>query len=334
MPDILYRSISTTLAITSLLTIFCYRGSANEGSAAALPTFSQTTTLSSSIEIAQNPNVPTPEQLNRQRDAERVLKNGENLQREIRDSGSNRNLEERVGEQINKVRESGSDPQKVREADSELTRLRQQYNRFPSYYYYDPFYPYYSTPGQIIFTPGYGTSPLPVENRDSIGQDNNGRSARDAQNPSSTQLFGSAGFTNGSIAPSIGVRYNYIGLEVGAVFNQDSLPGAVNDFSLPSNFFFNDLGIKKLSPQWGLDLLGFVDVAPRVAAYGSVGLYFQNVGRIAQSLATNELYKQTNTTNTTGAFGGGVIYSPSDSLSVGLGYHSVRGVNVRLGVSF
>ncbi|NJR32387.1 MAG: hypothetical protein HC778_05555 [Chamaesiphon sp. CSU_1_12] len=82
-----------------------------------------------------------------------MLKDGENLRREIRERGFDGNLEQRVQEQINKVRESGSDPQKVREADSELTRLRQQNNRFP-YYYYDPFYPY-STPGQIIFSPGY-----------------------------------------------------------------------------------------------------------------------------------------------------------------------------------
>jgi hypothetical protein len=326
MPHKIFRTISATIAITSILAIFCYKGCANERRVEApIQTLSRTTTRSSSISIAQNPNIPTPEQLDRQRDAERVLKDGENLRREIRDSGSDRNLENRVQEQINKVRESGSDPQKVREADSELTRLRQQNNRFP-YYYYDPFYPYYSTPGQIIFSPGYVNPPtVPAEDR---------IADRNAQNTSSTQLFGSAGFTNSGIAPSIGVRYNYIGLEVGALFNQDSLPGAVNDFSLPSNFFFNDLGVKKLSPQWGLDLLGFIDVAPRVAAYGSVGLYFQNVGRIAQSQATNELYKQTNITNTTGAVGGGVIYSPSESVSVGLGYHSLRGVNVRVGINF
>ncbi|PSB52587.1 outer membrane protein [Chamaesiphon polymorphus] len=325
MPHKICRTISTTIAITSIFTIFCHRGDANERRAEVpIQTLSRTTTRSSSNSIAQNPNVPTQEQLDRQRDAERVLKDGENLRREIRERGFDGNLEQRVQEQINKVRESGSDPQKVREADSELTRLRQQNNRFP-YYYYDPFYPY-STPGQIIFSPGY-FYPQTVPAEDRIAE-------RNFQSTSSTQLFGSAGFTNGGIAPSIGIRYNYIGLEVGALFNQDSLPGAVNDFALPSNFFFNDLGVKKLSPQWGLDLLGFVDVTPQVAAYGSVGIYFQNVGRIAQSQATNELFKQTNITNTTGAVGGGVIYSPSDSVSFGLGYHSIRGVNVRVGVNF
>jgi opacity protein-like surface antigen len=326
MSDRTARAISNAIAITSILTICCQRGYAKELSLAkdSFPT-------SSSIEIAQNPNQPSQEQLDRQRDAERVLKQGETLKREIRDSGSNSNTERRVDEQIDKVRQSESDPQKVREAEAELTRLRQQNNRYS--YYYDPFYPYYSTPGQIIFAPWYyDTTPtVRSDDRSPIGGEG---SRRDAQTASSTQLFGSAGFSNGSIAPSIGVRFNNIGLEVGAIFNQDSLPGAVNNFSLPSNFFFNNLGVKKLSPQFGVDLLGFVDVAPRVSAYGSVGVYFQNVGQIAQSQATNELYKQTDITNTTGAIGGGVTYSPSDSVSIGLGYHSLRGVNVRFGVNF
>ncbi|WP_309734476.1 hypothetical protein [Chamaesiphon sp. OTE_75_metabat_556] len=102
---------------------------------------------------------PPPEQIDRQRDAERVLKQGENLKREIRDNGSDPgNTQRQVDDQINKVRESESDPQKVRAAEAELTRIRQQNNR----YYYDP---YYSTPGQIIFSPWYGTTP-PVTAQD------------------------------------------------------------------------------------------------------------------------------------------------------------------------
>jgi opacity protein-like surface antigen len=312
----LSRSIASAIAITSLLTIFCQRSYGSE----RLPTLSRPP---SGISIAQNPSTPTPEQIDRQRDAERVLKQGENLKREIRDNGSDPgNTQRQVDDQINKVRESESDPQKVRAAEAELTRIRQQNNR----YYYDP---YYSTPGQIIFSPWYGTTP-PVTAQD---RDTGSGSRRNAQMASSTQVFGTAGFTGGGIAPSIGVRYNSFGVEIGAIFNQDNL-GAVNDFSLPNNFFFTNLGVKKLSPQWGVDLLGFVDVAPRVSVYGSVGVYFQHVGQIAQSQATNELYKQTNLVNTTGAVGGGVTYSLSDSMSIGLGYHSVRGVNVRLGVNF
>jgi opacity protein-like surface antigen len=295
-----------------------------ERSLAASP--SQSSVLTAPRKIAQ---APTPEQLDRQREAERVLKEGEQLRQDVKNNNNynNGDAERQVGEQINKVRESGSDPQKVREADAELTRLRQQnqQNNRPNYYY-DPFYPYYTTPAPIIFTPIYSTEPTsPTTDRNASRRDNS---------PSNTQILGSIGLKDGAVSPGIGIRYNNIGFEIGGIFNQDSLPRSVNNFSLPSNFFFTDLGLKKLSPQWGGDVLGFVDVAPRVAIYGSVGVYFQNQARIAQSLATSELYKQTDETNVTGAVGGGVTYSPSDGVSVGLGYHSLRGVTARLGISF
>jgi opacity protein-like surface antigen len=293
-----------------------------ERSLAASP--SQSSVLTAPRKIAQ---APTPEQLDRQREAERVLKEGEQLRQDVKNNNNNGDIERQVGEQVIKVRESGSDPQKVREADAELTRLRQQnqQNNRPNYYY-DPFYPYYTTPAPIIFTPIYSTEPTsPTTDRNASRQDNS---------PSNTQILGSIGLKDGAVSPGIGIRYNNIGFEIGGIFNQDSLPRSVNNFSLPSNFFFTDLGLKKLSPQWGGDVLGFVDVAPRVAIYGSVGVYFQSQARIAQSLATSELYKQTDETNVTGAVGGGVTYSPSDGVSVGLGYHSLRGVTARLGISF
>jgi opacity protein-like surface antigen len=293
-----------------------------ERSLAASP--SQSAVLTAPRKIAQ---APTPEQLDRQREAERVLKEGEQLRQDVKNNNNNGDIERQVGEQVIKVRESGSDPQKVREADAELTRLRQQnqQNNRPNYYY-DPFYPYYTTPAPIIFTPIYSTEPTsPTTDRNASRQDNS---------PSNTQILGSIGLKDGAVSPGIGIRYNNIGFEIGGIFNQDSLPRSVNNFSLPSNFFFTDLGLKKLSPQWGGDVLGFVDVAPRVAIYGSVGVYFQSQARIAQSLATSELYKQTDETNVTGAVGGGVTYSPSDGVSVGLGYHSLRGVTARLGISF
>jgi opacity protein-like surface antigen len=335
------KAISTAVAMTTILTsigtICCQRGDANERNFGDTPTQvsaapSRSITFSS-LKIAQNPNTPTQQQLDQQRDAERVLKQGETIKQEIRDSGSNNgNLERQVGEQVTKVRESGSDPRKVREAERELTRLRQQNNR--NIYYSEPFYYPYSTSPSWIFVPDYYPE-TPSSTTPAIGQEEGVTgSSREVKDPNSAQIFGTAGFTNGNVAPSIGVRFNNIGFEVGAIFNQDSLASSVNDFALPNNFFFTDLGVKKLSPQFGFDLLGFVDVAPRVSVYGSVGLYFQSVGRVAQSLATNDLYKQTDLTNTTGAFGTGVTYNPSDSLSIGLGYHSLRGINVRLGFSF
>ena len=299
------------------------------------------TTSSNKIKIAQGADANLQQQLQEQREAERVLKQGENLKREVRDNDyyPDRGLERQVGEQVNKVRESGRDPQRVREADVEITRLRQQNSSRPSYYY-DPFYrPYFNT-APILFTPGFynyrstapTSNPVPAQ---SPPQDRVVQTATPSE-PSSSGfgLLVSSGFKDGKIAPGIGVKYRNIGFEIAGIFNQDSLPGSVNDFSLPSNFRFTDLGPKKLGPQIGGDVLGFLDVDPRVAVYGSVGLYFQSVGRIAQSQATSELYKQTNDTETNGAVGGGVNYKASDAVNVGLGYHSLRGLTARVGINF
>jgi opacity protein-like surface antigen len=298
-----------------------------------------------SSKIAQIPEADRQRQLENQREAERVLKEGERLKREVRDNDrgyNDRGLGRQVGEQVNKVRESGSNPQKVREAEAELNRLRQQNNRYP--YYYSPFYyPYYTTT-PIIFAPGFYTPEyrVPVTNSPSTAEPEPLRpqtpivqsdSIRDSSS-SNVSLLVSSGFKDGKVAPGLGIRYKNIGFELAGIFNQDSLPGTVNDFSLPSNFLFNDLGIKKLSPQWGGDVLGFLDVDPRMSIYGSVGLYFQNLGRIAQSQATNDLFKQTDETNVTGAVGGGVRYKAGDNISVGLGYHSLRGVTASMGISF
>jgi opacity protein-like surface antigen len=307
-----------------------------ESSFAASPNLAPAASATKSTKIAQGADADLQRRLQEQREAERVLKEGENLKREVRDNYyPDRGLERRVGEEVNKVRESGSNPQKVREAEAEITRLRQQNNSRPSYYYDPYFRPYYNT-APIIFTPGfYNYPPSNTFPEASPAQDRVVQTAAPSEPYSSGfGLLVSSGFKDGKIAPGLGVKYKNIGFEIAGIFNQDSLPGVVNDFPLPSNFLFNDLGSKKLSAQWGADVLGFLDVDPRVAVYGSVGLYFQSVGRIAQSQATNDLYKQTNETETSGAVGGGVNYKASDAINVGLGYHSLRGLTARIGINF
>ncbi len=65
--------------------------------------------------------------------------------------------------------------------------------------------------------------------------------------PQNNQKFTiSAGFKDGLINPAIGIRWNNIGLEFGAIFNEDSLPGILNDFSLPLIFCLMIWARKKL----------------------------------------------------------------------------------------
>jgi opacity protein-like surface antigen len=333
MSDRLQRNLSIAMLLAiGTIPILCQKSSAKESSFVSLPP------QASSFTIAQRSDSEREQQLERQREAERVLKEAERLKREVKQEGGDPVLERRVDEQVDRARESDGSRRTIRKSDRELQRLREQKER--SRYEYERFgYP--SQPGSttIFIVPGasgeYQVSPngTPTE---TFSEDEAYDPITPKRDP--LEVFGTIGFKNGITSPGIGVRYYNIGLEIGAVLNQDSLNGTVNDFSLPTNnptfSSFTDLGIKKLSPQWGVDVLGFVDVAPRVSLYGSVGLYFQSLSQIVQSQATNEFYKQTNETNTTGALGGGVKFKPSDNVSIGVGYHSIRGVTAGVGFIF
>jgi opacity protein-like surface antigen len=322
-------SIAILLAIGAI-PIFSQKSSANESSFVSLPP------QAASFTIAQRDS-ERERQLERQREAERVLKEAERLKREVKEEGGDPNLQRRVDEQVDRARESDGSRRTIRRSERELDRLREQKDR--SRYQYERFdYPPQPGSTTIFIVPGvsgeYQVSPngTPTETfREDYGYD-------PTPQKQPLEVFGTIGFKNGNASPGIGVRYSNIGLEVGAVFNQDNLNGTVNDFSLPTNnptfSSFTDLGIKKVSPQWGVDLLGFVDVSPQVSLYGSAGIYFQSLSQIVQSQATNEFYKQTNETNTTGALGGGVKFKPSDNVSIGVGYHSIRGVTAGVGFSF
>jgi hypothetical protein len=286
-----------------------------------------------STKLAQAEDPERKRRLEEQREAERALKEAERVRREIRDNGfRDGNLEQRATDQIIKIRESATDPQKVREAQTEINRIREdnrrnrRYERYPyEYYPYDGDYRYPYNTAPMIPSDGR-TNPESPPLYPRVNQNESRRN--------SPKISVAAGFKDGTIAPALGMRWNNFGVEVGALFNADSLPGTLNDFSLPNNFLFNDLGVKKLSAQYGVDVLGYFDVNPSVSLYGGVGIYFQSKSRIAQSQATNELYQQTSETNVTPAVSGGVDYNLSDSINLGVGYHSIRGITGKIGFSF
>jgi opacity protein-like surface antigen len=152
----------------------------------------------------------------------------------------------------------------------------------------------------------------------------------------------STGFKDGTLNPAIGYRFSKsnIGLEIGAAFNQDKLPpGTVNNYaagSLIQQFpnGFNNLGVKTTTASIGGDVLGFVDVSPSVSLYGGVGVYFQGKSQIFQSNVTFDLFKETNETNVNLALSGGADFKLGDAWQIGVGYHSLRGVNAKVGFEF
>ncbi len=186
----------------------------------------------------------------------------------------------------------------------------------------------------IIDSPYYSpANPYPNYTRPNYGR---------SSGPSFGIFSLSTGFKDGTLNPAIGYRFSRsnIGFEIGAVFNQDKLPpGTVNDYaagSLIQQFpgGFNNLGVKTTTASIGGDVLGFFDVSPNVSIYGGVGVYFQGKSQIFQSNVTNDLFKETNETNVNLAVSGGADFKLGDAWQIGVGYHSLRGINAKLGYEF
>jgi opacity protein-like surface antigen len=215
---------------------------------------------------------------------------------------------------------SPEDIQRQREAEERLKDTERRRERDETIIiidspYYSPYYPYpnYSRPS-------YGRS---------IGK--------------SFGIFSfSAGFKDGTLNPAIGYRFSKsnIGFEIGAVFSQDKLPpGTVNNYaagSLIQQFptGFTNLGVKTTTANIGGDVLGFFDVSPSVSVYGGVGVYLQGKSQIFQSNVTTDLFKETNETNVNLAVSGGADFKLGDAWQIGVGYHSLRGVNAKIGYEF
>jgi opacity protein-like surface antigen len=284
--------------------------------------------------------------LDRQREAERILKDAERAREENRSRGSGNNnvapqerdLEQRTDGAVDRLRDSFGDEQKLREAQVEIDRLRQERIQLDrnrrNYHPYDPFYNsnQNQNPGVYPADPqGQYPSTSPEE---SLWGD---------EYSDLGTVSVSVGFKDGSVNPAIGYRFggSPLAIEVGGVFNQDRLPpGQLNEYSVPGSLLqqfpngFNDLGQKTTTPQIGVDLLGYFNVSSTVSLYGGVGVYFQGRSTIFQSRATTDLFKQTSSTDVNLAVSGGADFRLSDSWRLGAGYHSIRGVTAKISYDF
>jgi hypothetical protein len=297
----------------------------------------------------------------RQREAERILKEAETIRRENNSGGStfstpqDQNLQNRTNSEVDRLRGSFGNDREVRESKERLERLRQERIRLdrnqpyyptvpgfiPAPYVAPPEYPEYGKPGSTTVIERSPDSPSnrPAPDRRFGQSDREFNPARPDLGTASVSF----GFKNGTVNPAIGYRFGDtpIGLEIGAVFNQDSLPaGSLNDFSVPASLLqqfptgFDNLGRKNLTPQIGADLLGHFKVAPNVSLYGGVGLYFQGQANITRSNVTTDLFKQTSSTDVSVAVSGGADVKIGDSLRIGGGYHSLRGITAKVGIDF
>ncbi len=299
----------------------------------------------------------------RQRDALRILKEAETIRRENSSGGSNsatpadRNLENRTNNEVDRLRNNFGNDREVRESQERLEQLRQErirLDREQPRYSPEPYYPGPYSPGSRV-VPGvpYNTSPGYSE------YDNSGSTVIERSpdfpyrqpgvrpNRDLGTVSVSLGFKDGNLNPAVGYQFkdSPIGIEVGAVFNQDILPPGTLDFSVPASILqqfptgFDNLGSRNLTPQIGADLLGHFKVASNVSLYGGVGVYFQGRTSIIRSNVTNDnggldSFRQTNNTDISVAVSGGADVKIGDSLRIGGGYHSLRGVTAKIGIDF
>jgi Outer membrane protein beta-barrel domain len=309
----------------------------------------------------------------RQREAERLLKEAEAIRRNNSNGGSiyttpaDRSLENRTNQEVDRLRNSFGNDRAVQESRERLERLRQERIRLdrnqpyypsvipgfiPPPYSSPPLYdpvpysppPTYSedVPGSTIIQRSPDSFPSPpkvIPNRQFSPSDREFYPSRPDLGTASVSL----GFANGTVNPAVGYRFGNlpISVEVGAVFNQDRLPpGTLNDFSVPTTLLqqfpngFENLGRRTLTPQIGADLLGHVRVAPNVSLYGGVGVYFQGQATITRSNVTTDLFRQTSGTDINVAVSGGADVKISDSWRIGGGYHSIRGITAKIGIDF
>lgn len=132
---------------------------------------------------------------------------------------------------------------------------------------------------------------------------------------------------------AIGVREKNVGFEFGGLANSDWADTDILDYPVPHNSYTN-LGEQNVGNTLGLDVLGFYNVHERVALYAGLGGYFSDKAVIARSNATGLYYTQSDESGFEAAASAGVQFKLGNRFLLGAGYHSIRGVNLQLGMTF
>jgi hypothetical protein len=131
---------------------------------------------------------------------------------------------------------------------------------------------------------------------------------------------------------AFGSREGNIGIEIGAVFNT-KFSSDVLDYPVPHSNY-TDLGTKRSGTAFGVDGLYFFGDSKSLRPYGGVGLYYSPRKDIAQSNVTGWYYKQSDQSSVLFSGELGVQLLTNGGLTLGAGYHTVRGVNITIGKAF
>ncbi|MCC6502415.1 MAG: hypothetical protein IT362_04675 [Deltaproteobacteria bacterium] len=143
----------------------------------------------------------------------------------------------------------------------------------------------------------------------------------------------SVGEKDGNTGFAVGFRGVDLGIELGGINESDYSSSDIYDYPVPHTDF-TDLGKQKVDSAIGLDVLGFYNASRQLSFYGGLGLYFQQYIRIGQSNISGLLYTEAEETEADAAFSAGIQFFPSNSVLLGIGYHSIRGINGQIGIKF
>jgi len=149
------------------------------------------------------------------------------------------------------------------------------------------------------------------------------------------QLWGSAGpkdYKNSS-SFALGVRLGSFGLEGGHAGKGDYTPEDVLDYRVPHSHYVI-LGEKSIGKTTGFDVIWFYNPATSISIFAGCGMYLQEYRVVAKSLITSWLYTQSKFTERYFVPSVGIFYFPATNISVGIGYHPIRGLNGRIGLGF
>lgn len=143
----------------------------------------------------------------------------------------------------------------------------------------------------------------------------------------------SVGEMDGNTGFAVGFRGVDLGIEIGGINESDYSSSDMYDYPVPHTDF-TDLGRQKVDSAIGFDVLGFYNASKRLSFFGGLGVYFQEYRRVAESNLSFLLYTESQETEAEAAFSGGIQFFPSNALVLGIGYHSIRGINGQIGVRF
>lgn len=142
---------------------------------------------------------------------------------------------------------------------------------------------------------------------------------------SDSYTYGSFGYNSPMFNLSGAQRFGDFGVEFGLGVRQYpgilDYPCPVWDYTIIEDYYYSALV--------GIDLLHYVDIGENTSVYAGAGLYLLGYDTVAESNATYWTYRQYTSFEGHLAFSGGLQFHP-EGFGVGIGFHSIRGVNLQM----